>query len=244
MIDVERLLRGDIPDRYNDKIFWYASKVNIHSNQVDVYIDNQNLVGLDDIDLDIKKVSDLRNIRQKGSNFLENVLVSSGSFLFVNNKLIVTQRELDTKYDPGYWTTPAGRCDRTIFDTAIKETVEEIEIIENNYTLFPEIAKQFILHNEHIKFYQTLFRDKQFPIKTYKVCVFLNNSLIEKCQAWMYVSTEANTIEFRIPIFAKLNEYELTFVNPEFGTDTGLKSIDELKKLEVVPALKQLIEGK
>ena len=57
-----------------------------------------------------------------------------------------------------------------------------------------------------------------------------------------YFSKEVNTIEFRIPLFAKLDEKKLTFSNPEFGTDTGLKTIKELENLDTVPALSQLLD--
>ena len=58
----------------------------------------------------------------------------------------------------------------------------------------------------------------------------------------MYISQEVNTIEFRIPIFATLDTKDLSFSNPEFETDTGLKSLNELRELNTVPALKKLLE--
>jgi len=241
-ISVSALLNSNVDSNYNDKIFWYASTVDIEQEHIKVYIQNDNLVTFDNIALNIKKISELRKIKQTG-NKLFNVLVSSGSFLFINNKLAVTQRELTTQYDPGYWTTPAGRCDRTILTTGIKETIEEIEIKQNDKILYPDIAKPLIeTESNNIVFYETSFESSIISIKTYKVLLFLDNKLIEECKSWVYYSKDVNTLEFRIPIFTKLNEEELTFTNPEFGTNTGLKSIDELKKLKCVPALKQLLE--
>ncbi len=243
MINVKKLLQGNIPDKYNDKIFWYASKVEITDKKVDIYIDNQNIVGFDDVELNIKKISDLIQLEQHNSNNLENVLISSGSFLFINEKLVVTQRDLNTKYDPGYWTTPAGRCDRTIFDTAIKETIEEIEIRDkHNNVLFPKIAEKFISNDSDIKFYPTSFQNKKLPIKTYNINLFLDNVLIETTKAWMLFSNGVNTLEFRVPIFTTIKEENLKFINPEFKTKTGLKTIEELEKLKCVPALAQLLK--
>jgi len=189
-----------------------------------------------------QKVSKLSQIKQSDENNMNDVLVSSGSFLFINDKLVITQRTANTKYDPLHWTTPAGRCDRTILETGIKETIEEISITRDNKTLFPNIAKNFISDTKNIEFYKTSFENKQFPLKVYNINLYLDNILIEKFKSWMYYSKDVNTLEFRIPIFAKLDEKELKFSNPEFGTDTGLKSIEEVERLGLIPALQQLLK--
>jgi len=241
-LNVKKLLNGEIEEKYNDRVFWYASKVTIKNNQINIYIENDNLVTFDDIDLNIKKISEFKNKRQDKSSVLEDVLVSSGSFLFINDKLAVTQRELTTKFDPGFWTTPAGRCDRTILETGIKETIEEIKIEKNGKIFYPDIAKKFLNIKENSEFYKTSFCDKKYSLKIFNVNLFLDSIKIESCQSWMYYSTEVNTLEFRIPIFAQLKEEELLFTNPEFGTDTGLKMIKELRNLDTVPALNKLIQ--
>jgi len=240
-ITVEELLKGNINEKYNDKIFWYASKVIIKEKSIDIFIKNNNLVTFDDIDLKYKKISELQK-KEVDKNILKNVLISSGSFLFINNKLVVTQRDSSTKYDPEHWTTPAGRCDRTILETAIKETIEEIEITNDNKLLLPSISKINVTNINNIEFYKISFYDKCFPLKTYIVRLYLEDKLIENCNSWMYYSEKVNTIEFRIPIFTKMDESKLNFTNPEFGTDTKLKSIEELKKLKTVPALTHLIK--
>jgi len=241
-LTVKQLLNGEINKNYEDKVFWYASKVIINHNQVKVYVDNNNLVTFDDINLDIKKISEIKNLQQPTDNYLNNVLISSGSFLFINEKLAVTQRDLNTKFDPGFWTTPAGRCDRTILDTGLKETIEEIQIERNHKFLYPSITKKFLNIKKNIAFYETGFYNINKPLNLFNVKMFLDNIEIESCQAWMYISKKVNTIEFRIPIFAQLDEDELRLSNPEFGTNTGLKTIEELKKLDTVPALNKLLE--
>jgi len=241
-ITVKNLLDGRIEDRYSDKVFWYASKVNIIDNKVKVFIENNNLVTFDNVDLNMCKISELRDKKQKDINDMENVLISSGSFLFINKKLLVTQRQETTEFDPGFWTAPAGRCDRIIFDTGIKETIEEIEIKRNGQILYPLVSKPFLGGKKNILFYDTSYYHKFIKLKTYEICLYLDNVLIEECKAWMYFSEEVNTIEFRIPLFTTLNEKELTFSNPEFDTDTELKNLDDLQKLDLVPALEQLIK--
>ena len=242
IFNVESLLKGNIPNKFNDKIFWYATKVEINKKEINIFIDNDKLFTFDNIDINIKKISELVNIKQDSNQKLNNVLISSGSFLFINEKLAVTQRELTTKFDPGFWTTPAGRCDRTILDTALKETIEEIEIIQNNKILYPKIAQNFVNKTKDVIFYDASFSNSKIPINTTKVKLFLDNNLVQECYSWFYFSKEVNTIEFRIPIFTTLNEQSLQFRNPEFGTPTGLKTIEELKTLQCVPALKKLIE--
>lgn len=59
---------------------------------------------------------------------------------------------------------------------------------------------------------------------------------------WFHYSKDVNTIEFRLPLFTNIDEENLIFSNPEFHTLTALLTIDELSKIETVPALKNLIE--
>jgi len=241
-ISVKALLSGEISSEYDDKIFWYASEVVINKNQIDIYVEDNNLFTFDNIDLNIKKISTLMSQKQSSNSRLKDVLVSSGSFLFINDKLAVTQRSFTTTYDPGFWTTPAGRCDRTIFETGIKETIEEIQIKQENKILYPDIARKYIPSKENIVFYNTSFVNDRIPIKRFDVKLFLDNTFIEASCLWMHYSQKVNTLEFRIPLFAKLNEEKLVLTNPEYGNATDLKTIKELQNLKTVPALKKLIE--
>jgi len=49
-------------------------------------------------------------------------------------------------------------------------------------------------------------------------------------------------IEAKSISFANMDENRLILTNPEFGTDTELKSIDELCRLDTVPALRKLLK--
>jgi len=241
-LTVKKLIENNLDIIYNDKLFWYASKIEIYDNSIKLFIENDNLVTFDNTDIYVKKISQLNRLIQNDGNTLFNVLISSGSFLFINDKQAVTQRQLTTQFDAGFWTTPAGRCDRNIYTTAIKETIEEIEISHNQNKLFPNIAENILITNENIKFYDISFENIKFPINLYDITVYLDNEIIEKTKMWYYYSQEVNTIEFRLPIFANMDEESLILTNPEFHTPTALMSIAELQKLQTVPALKKLIE--
>ena len=62
MKNVKKLLEGKLPNEYNDQIFWYASKVLLDDDCVKVYVENENLVCFDDVDLDMKKISNFISI--------------------------------------------------------------------------------------------------------------------------------------------------------------------------------------
>lgn len=241
-LTVKKLIENNLDIIHDDKLFWYASKVEIYDDSIILFIVNDNLVTFDNTDIDVKKISQLNSLIQNGSNTLFNVLISSGSFLFINDKLAVTQRQSTTQFDAGFWTTPAGRCDRDIYTTATKETIEEIEISQNQIKFFPNIAKNLLTTNENTKYYDVFFENKKFPINLYDTTVYLDDEIIEKTKMWYYYSKDVNTVEFRLPIFANIDEENLIFTNPEFHTPTALMSIEELQKLQTVPALKKLIE--
>jgi len=246
MFKVDNLLDGSLDSKYSDKVFWFAERVLIDeiNKIIEVYTYSDNLIKFDDVDLDFidNNISEFVKIRQESSKELKNVLIASGSFLFINDKLLVTQRTADTKYDPLHWTTPAGRSDRSIYITALKETIEEIEIRDGDKLLYPDITKELVKDRENIEFYKTDSKNKKFNLKIYKTKLFLNNNLIEKKQFWALYSKNFNTLEFRLPIFAYINSIKsLEIKNPEYGTDSNLFSIEKLSKKENVPALKELL---
>ncbi len=239
---VEELLANQLDAKYDDKLFWYASKVSIRQDRIDLFVRNESLVGFDDVGYDgIKKVSQMQNNVQSDKTLMHDVLVSSGSFLFINDGLVVTRRNTLTRYDPECWTTPAGRCDRTILQTAVKETVEEIRIHQGEKILYPDIAADIVTDRQNVRFYPTTPRNINFPLKLYDVRLYLDSRLIEETTAWVYYSEAVNTLEFRIPIFSCINPCGLHFSNPEFGTETGLKTVEELSRIETVPALTRLL---
>jgi len=241
-IDVKGLFENDIDTKYDDKVFWYASKVIIEDDVISVYTKNENIVSFDTCDYDSIKVSQINCIKQDSQKQMNDVLISAGSFLFINEKLLVTQRQLDTQFDPGFWTNPTGRCDRSIYETAIKETVEEIDIFCGKKRYLPDITKKYVNDFDDIVFYKTTNSNEKFDLKTTLVKFYFEEKLIEEFKTWYCYISEVNTIEFRLPIFTVLHEENLTFINNEFNMPVKLKSVEELKSMDLVPSLKKMIE--
>jgi len=242
MLCVDKLLNGEIDKKLDDQIFWYAQKVKIKNNTIQLYTQNDCLIRFDDVDAQeiIQTISSLSKIEHTNPSEFGPVLISSGSFLFINNKLLVTQRTANTKYDPLHWTAPAGRCDRLIEETALKETIEEINIIKDGEVIYPDITQK-LFQNKKVTFYPTL---KKFPIdiKMNNVELYLDDILIEETQLWCYYSQKVNTLEFRLPIFANLDEKELEYSNPEYNMESKLLTINQLKEYQCVPSVQKLLE--
>jgi len=240
MLSVKNLIDGKV-DFLNDKLFWYANKVLFSDTAIEIYTSNQALIAFDDCcsKLNAKCISDLAKQSKVNDGLITDVLVSTGSFLFLNNKLIATKRTSTTKFDPNCWTSPAGRCDRTPLVTAIKETIEEIKICdEKGNVLMPSIT-QNLLQSDNYKFYNSSHFSKNIHLKQYKILFFIDQELIETSQMWAYFSQEVNTLELRLPIFFESDE-NLIFTNPEFFTDTKILDLESTAECELVPALRQL----
>jgi len=244
-LTVNDLLSGKVPPEFNDKVFWIASHVQMSENILRIEIQNES--GLTAFlplceQLDITCIDTLAELRPKvdWNNGFGPVLVSSGSFLFINNKLAVTRRDAKAKFDPNLWTTPAGRCDRTPLETALKETIEEIRIYdESGNWMIPESATYLITKGQKYKTYPAKERDENHSIKTVEVQCILDGQLIESSHMWAYYSPDVNTLELRLPLYADMQE-PLVLRNEEYKTETMLSLTSDLNENEVVPALKKL----
>ena len=244
---VEHLLNKMLPKQFNDKIFWFANKAVQDFDCINLYVNNENLVAFDKIatELGITPISQLSNtlVSAPWNEGKKQVLVSSGTFLWINNEIIVTQRDINTKYDPLAWTTPAGRCDDTPFRTALKETVEEIKVVSlsSGECFIPSIASEFNHDDDDVIYYpvKTAFPE-EINQPLYTVKMWFENELIEEEKLWLFYDEKVNTIEFRLPLLAIINS-ALSFSNPEF--DTQAKSIEchKLKTHKLVPALRNLL---
>lgn len=240
-LDVKALIDGKIDKNYDDKVFWYASKVLFENEIISIYLENKNIVSLDNCDFESIKVSQIAKIKQEDEKEMNDVLISTGSFIFINDKLLVTKRQLDTQFDAGFWTTPAGRCDRTIYECTIKETIEEIDIYKDENKIVPDISKGFIKDTKNIDFYKTSNFNKDINIKMNKIRFYFENEFVEEFDSWSYYVKKVNTLELRLPIFTILDEEKLTFKNNEFNMPVDLKTIEDLSKMEIVPALEKLL---
>lgn len=250
-ITLQSLLDNTLPSQYRDKIFWYASDIKIDdiNNQVDIHINSANcLVTFDDIvdellamGLNVKTIS---NLAKLGTQDIDNqpMLVSSGAFLWINDKLLVTQRTADAKFDPSFWTTPAGRCDTTPLKTAYKETAEEIhgfdKVTDELWMPQPTLA---YFPDTEVNGYEVVNDfPKHIQLQTSTINTWIDNKKIETAQMWYYYSESVNTLELRVPMYAQVDK-ELYFENAEFDTNSGLMSIEELQERDVVPAVKNFL---
>ncbi len=241
-ITVIDLLEKTHPIELWDKVFWYADELNINDKTLDIYVSNGNVTGFNErYKPDIKKLSNSKTNKEKG------VLVSSGSFLFVNNMLALTQRTKDTLYDPGKWTSPAGRCDLSPLNTAYAETVEEIAICdEKNRLHILSECKPFLplwARNKEIVLHDQVTCDRSLVFTNLlEVNFILDNKLIENSVFWYMYNESCNTLELRKIINIKISE-KIFLMNPEFNTKTILVSIDRAREIDTVPALGYFIKS-
>ncbi|MEW7990477.1 MAG: NUDIX domain-containing protein [Candidatus Thiodiazotropha sp.] len=170
------------------------------------------------------------------------MLVSSGVLLWLNGRLAVTRRSHDARYDPGHWTTPAGRCDSTPRITAFKEAAEEIQVRQ------PDTGQIWIPREAHKSLQD---KAKEYPTKLgfpppitaplVTVQTFLDDTQIEECQMWACFVAHCNTLELRLPLVAQL-PFEPELSNPEYGTPALILSHTELRRRDLVPALAFFLE--
>jgi hypothetical protein len=247
-LTVSSLLAGKLPQELNDKVFWFADRVQMINDVVQIEINNnQGITAFDPIcqELNVACLESLAQLKPDINwiNGFGPVLVSSGSFLFINGKLAITRRSTDAKVDPNLWTTPAGRCDRTPLETALKETVEEIKIYdEEGNWLIPAPAAPFLASSHRFTTFPTIenHKNKNFPIKLHVVNCYLDGQCIASGRMWFYYSQSVNTLELRLPLFTKI-EGSFLLHNEEYRTETKLLSLAEINGEEAVPALKELL---
>lgn len=247
-ITVHAIISGQLPEKYKDKVFWFAEKIVKTVDTIDIYIDNKTSITAFDsyaTELNVKPISFISSQAHSGSWDAGEipVLVSSGSFLWINEKLVVTQRTADTKFDPLAWTTPAGRCDDTPVRTGLKETIEEIrlESVKTGKLMMPSLAQPIVPNTLQPDFYPVLVKfPSEFKSKMTRVRTWVDNRLVEDEKLWFMYDKESNTLEFRLPLISKIDE-KLSYTNPEFHTDVQTLNFSELEKLHLVPAVKQLL---
>lgn len=248
---VKDLLNGRLPTIYRDKVFWFAERVVQADNCINLYINNNTgLTAFEPFaqELEVIPVSQLSSLPDTipWNTGEKPVLVSSGSFLWINGKLLITQRTADTKYDPLAWTAPAGRCDDTPLRTALKETIEEIHVqsVESGRLWMPDLSREVVPEGTDVNFYSTMIAfPKNLRARLIKSRTWVDDELIEESMLWMMFSEKSNTIEFRLPLIATIDE-DLFYTNPEYHTDVQAVMLKELEGMQLVPAVHHLLSGK
>lgn len=140
-----------IPHNLDDTVFFYATKVEKAGNSTwFVNVDQTNCLvsmaantdGLPSVN-DLREGRVLKKVENEHVVYEGNILFSSGIIITVNNKVLMLLRDEQAHVEPLKWTSPAGRCDREPFLTALKEFYEEIIIFDRVtgkpvFVTFPE----------------------------------------------------------------------------------------------------------
>jgi 8-oxo-dGTP pyrophosphatase MutT (NUDIX family) len=240
VLSIFELMDGNTPPWADDRVFWYAQKIIRTPDGIEIHVDKKkSLTAFNPVcqELQAPCISTLASLRPAAdwNKGFGPVLVSSGTLLFINGKILVTRRSADATIDPWRWTTPAGRCDRTPVKTAYKETAEEVSIENSEGLLFlPEGAAEFKTKKdkENILFYP----ENHGPIRTEHINFIIDNKIIERHKMWSFYSPTFNTLELRLPLFATIND-SISVSNPEYGTPTALREVHTLDGEPMVPAL-------
>ena len=245
---VKAILKNRYNDHYDDKVFWVASRIEQNDRILDIYIEDKYVAGFPEFctnDL----ILPIESFRRKRNNFnfskdMPNILVSSGSVLCVKGKILVTQRSLDAIHDPEAWTTPAGRCDHTVYETALKETMEEIQITDGRTgeQIYPDVCSE--MYGSELSYFKTtLGINDSFDLMPYTVNSYFGKNLIESRSMWCWFDTANNTLEVRLLLTGFLEE-DVHFSNPEFLTETKLADPSWLIQQKMVPALEKIIHSR
>jgi len=243
---VRDILKNTYDEHLDDGVFWVASQIKQSGCVLDIYIEDQYVVGFSEHCRDdlIQPIDSFR--RKRDANTLSlgipKVLVSSGSILLVNGEMLVKQRTLDAKHDPGAWTTPAGRCDHTVYETALKETVEEINITDarTGERIYPDVCKEF--YGNELSYFKTkLGVQEYFDLPLYTVNAYFRKELVESRRMWFWFDSENNTLEVRL-VLTGFIETKVFFSNPEYNTEAKLADPAWLAEQPLVPVLQQVIQ--
>jgi len=220
-------------DYIDDGIFWFASSIKVNANNLIIEIANSQLVGFDDlvVNSNVLKLSDLRKPRRRafGNEWqLENVLLAGGSIMWVGQSILVTKRSADASIDANLWTTPAGRCDFTPYETSLKETVEEISIYSQatDKYLYPDICVDHV-QKENNEFFSVEHLTTTTQADMYAVSVIYEGQVIENKNMWAWYDENSNTLETRLLLYVEQLQ-NVRFSNPEYQTKTALVNPSEL----------------
>ena len=244
---VRQLLAGNADEELDDRVFWYADTVRVAGDGLELRVDNvDGIVASPPLDrtLGVKSLRDLarRSHAPDWDAGFGPVLVSSGTFLFIDGRLAVTRRTDDAEVDPGLWTGPAGRCDRTPYVTALKETAEEIEIRDaEGRRWVPTPAMPFVSDTAGVVAFPVAERSATIPLRTTAVRLFVNGEAVAEHALWYFFDDVCNTLELRLPLFAQ-SDGHLSLSNPEYDTPARLCTLAELRGLPAVAAVRQLIK--
>jgi len=230
-----------------DRYFWIVDRIADDGTTITLSVTPDRVATFDDLPdhPNAVKISHLREMGQQNHGRGNNkILVSSGSILEFENRYLVTKRSEDASIDPGLWTTPAGRCDYTPATTAIRESIEEIELTsqkeEEAMFHYPYLfANQLVGSKKTIKYFEA---EEKALGKSRLVRTILDGECIEEAEMWAWYDRSCNTLELRLLLSSNIIDHT-SACNPEYHTQTGFYDRDDLFPDQCTPALRQFLFG-
>ena len=254
----------------DDTIFFYATKLEkYHDLTWSIDVDPAsclvsmaaNTEGLPTVN-NLRKGSLQKTVEDDRIIYQGKILLSSGIMLTVNDKILMLFRDEDAPVEPLKWTSPAGRCDREPFLTALKEFYEEVILFDriSGKPVFVAFPKHEYFEQVKQIFRLTLAR-KGF-IQPVEEWIFINadfernNSTLlqsvrtcfESCETtddddretytgmfFPFMDEENNTLELRLLASVSMpnkTEVQLAFCDGEYERTVKLFTKEDFLRIE------------
>lgn len=259
-----------IPDSLDDTVFFYATKVekagdsiwSVDVDQADCLVSMAaNTDGLPSVN-DLRECRVLKKVENGHVVFEGKILFSSGIILTVNDKVLMLFRDEQAPVEPLKWTSPAGRCDREPFLTALKEFYEEVIIFDGVtgkpiFVTFPEheyseqaqdiyrltlAGKGFMQPIGEWIFVSADFECNNSPLLQQVRTCFTSTEITDDDTQEVYtdmffpfMDEENNTFELRLLAFVSIpdkTEVQLSFCDGEYERAVKLFTNEDFMRME------------
>jgi hypothetical protein len=259
-----------IPHSLDDIVFFYATKVEKNGDLTwSVDVDPAaclvsmaaNTEGLPTVN-DLREGQVLKTVEKDRVVYEGRILLSSGIILTVNDKILMLLRDDEAPVDPLKWTSPAGRCDREPFLTALKEFYEEVILFDGVsgkpvFMTYPEnhylaeakksyrttLARKGFMHpvEEWLIFNADIERNGSSLLQQVRTCFeFRDTTDDSEREVFMdlffpFMDEENNTLELRLLASAAIpdkTEFQLAFCDGEYERTVKLFTLDDFFPME------------
>ncbi len=261
---MKNAINTHIPEKWDDKVFYFAQKIRFNERTGwEIYINPADcLVGMEAYNTHMPDVSGLRNERHKrretdnGFELQGRLLFSAGVLFFLDEALLLLQRDALAPSAPLKWTSPAGRADRDPLLTALKEFHEEVIIFDQksgkpvyvDITNLPygplvrEVYSDSLVNKGYSSdkadwiHLQASVSVKDFTC-VHNVTVFFGDEKIDSSQSgrapfFTYFDEKRSTLELLLPVTLQRDsgcEVEFAFVDGEYERKTAIFSLAEFE---------------
>ncbi len=177
-------------------------------------------------------------------------LLSSGVFLWIDNKMVLLRRDAKAQSLAGYWTEPAGRCDALPLKTGLRELNEELLVLSGG-------AKLAFVYDEALADEAVAIKKSQgglgTPIELAQLevpdhgdspyliriaFVYLDGRLAETILGPHFFNRRHNTLEVRMPLSLSPQCEDVALADGEpYGRDVGLFAPSDLTGDLLTPCL-------